>query len=180
MVKFISTLLVAATLAVASFTTAAPVKKVNATAEPKVKAASADFNGKATWCKFFISFLQVDTQCYYFQKPESTKLTRHYSQPSFQLVTDSYGACNYHWNGYEENIVALNAHQMGPESWGNSECNRRVQIKNKANGKTVQARIVDKCPGDQCAWGSLDLSPKAFETIGNLDTGILDIEWYYI
>jgi hypothetical protein len=54
MVKVISTLLVAATLAVASFTTAAPVKKANATAEPKVKAASSDFSGKATWCKFYI------------------------------------------------------------------------------------------------------------------------------
>ncbi|KAG0291803.1 hypothetical protein BGZ97_005787 [Linnemannia gamsii] len=144
MVKVISTLLVAATLAVASFTTAAPVKKANATAEPKVKAASSDFSGKATW------------------------------------FTDSYGSCNYHWNGYTENIVALNAHQMGPQSWGNPECNRRVHIKNKANGKTVNARIVDKCPGDECAYGSLDLSPKAFETIGDLDTGILDIEWYYI
>ncbi|KAF9910302.1 hypothetical protein EC991_006801 [Linnemannia zychae] len=141
MVKFISALLVAATMAVASFTTAAPV---NATAEPEVKAAASNYNGKATW------------------------------------FTDSYGSCNYHWNGYNENIVALNAHQMGSQSWGNPECNKRVHIRNKSNGKTVEARIVDTCPGDQCAYGSLDLSPKAFKSIGDLDTGILDIEWYYI
>ncbi|KAF9131592.1 hypothetical protein BGW39_001583 [Mortierella sp. 14UC] len=127
MVKFISALLVAATMAVASFINAAPI---NATIEPEVK---------ATWC-----------------------------------------SCNYHWNGDNENIVALNAQQMGSKSWGNPECNKRVHICNKANGKTVEARIVDTCPGDEYAYGSLDLSRKAFKTIGDLDTGILNIEWYYI
>ncbi|KAF9105304.1 hypothetical protein BGX29_000250 [Mortierella sp. GBA35] len=61
--------------------------------------------------------------------------------------TDSYGSCNYHWDG---------------------------------NGKAVNVRIVDTCPGDECAYGSLDLSPAAFKKIGDLATGILNIEWYYI
>lgn len=69
---------------------------------------------------------------------------------------------------------------MGSKSWGNPECNKRVRITNKANGKSVEARIVDTCPGDECAYGSLDLSLKAFKAIGDLDTGILNIEWYYI
>ncbi|KAG0250014.1 hypothetical protein BG011_008720 [Mortierella polycephala] len=94
--------------------------------------------------------------------------------------TDSYGACNENWDGQNEPIVALNAHQMGVESWGNPACNKRVQITNKKNGKTVVARIVDKCPGDQCAFGSLDLSPAAFKRIGEMATGILNIEWNYL
>ncbi|KAG0315704.1 hypothetical protein BGZ99_007310 [Dissophora globulifera] len=94
--------------------------------------------------------------------------------------TDSYGSCNINWNGNDEPIVALNAHQMGAQSWGNPACGREVQIINKSNGKTVQARIVDKCPGDECAFGSLDLSPAAFKQIGDLSTGILNIEWHYV
>ncbi|KAG0366187.1 RlpA-like double-psi beta-barrel-protein domain-containing protein-containing protein [Gamsiella multidivaricata] len=94
--------------------------------------------------------------------------------------TDSYGSCNIEWNGDSEPTVALNAHQMGAVSWGNPACNKRVLIVNQANGKSVEARIVDKCPGDECAWGSLDLSPAAFKQLGSLDTGILPIEWHYI
>jgi rare lipoprotein A (peptidoglycan hydrolase) len=63
---------------------------------------------------------------------------------------------------------------------GNPVCNRRVRIQNKSNGKTVETRIVDKCPGDQCAWGSFDLSPATFKKLGDLDTGILNISWHYI
>ncbi|KAF9907298.1 hypothetical protein EC991_011120 [Linnemannia zychae] len=95
--------------------------------------------------------------------------------------TDSYGACNYHWNGYNEPIVALNAHQMGTQSWGNPACNRRVRIVNVDHPeRTVVARIVDKCPGDQCAWGSLDLSPYAFKKLDKMVIGILNITWTYI
>ncbi|KAG0340591.1 hypothetical protein BG000_011633 [Podila horticola] len=95
--------------------------------------------------------------------------------------TDSYGACNEHWNGYEEPIVALSARMMGAASWGNPACNKRVQITLKGDSsKTVTARVVDKCPADECAYGSLDLSPAAFQTLGDLDTGILDIDWHFI
>ncbi|KAF9318420.1 hypothetical protein BG003_011244 [Podila horticola] len=95
--------------------------------------------------------------------------------------TDSYGACNEHWNGYEEPIVALSARMMGAASWGNPACNKRVQITLKGDSsKTVTARVVDKCPADECAYGSLDLSPAAFRTLGDLDTGILDIDWHFI
>ncbi|KAF8951491.1 hypothetical protein BGZ46_003949 [Entomortierella lignicola] len=69
---------------------------------------------------------------------------------------------------------------MGSASWGNPVCNKRVQITNTSNGKTVNARVVDKCPGDECAWGSLDLSPAAFRQLGDLATGVLSIKWHYI
>ncbi|KAF9904721.1 hypothetical protein EC991_002357 [Linnemannia zychae] len=94
--------------------------------------------------------------------------------------TDGYGACNEIWNGEEELIVALNAHQMGPRAWDNPVCGRWVHIREKWSGISVKARIVDKCPGNECAWGSLDLSPAAFRELGDQDTGILDIEWNYI
>ncbi|KAG0328438.1 hypothetical protein BGZ99_005303 [Dissophora globulifera] len=92
----------------------------------------------------------------------------------------TYGACNINWDGNTQPIVALNAWQMGPESWGNPVCGRKVHITNTANGKSVVATIVDKCPGDECAWGSLDLSPAAFNAIGNQAQGVLSISWNYV
>ncbi|KAF9562318.1 hypothetical protein EC968_005268 [Mortierella alpina] len=95
--------------------------------------------------------------------------------------THHYGACNIYWDGYKEPVVALNAHQMGIMSWGNPVCDRKVRVINKDHpSRTVVARIVDKCPGDECAWGSLDLSPFAFKKLGHLDQGILNITWSYI
>jgi expansin (peptidoglycan-binding protein) len=158
MAKFTSLLLIA-TMAIASLTSAAPISPA-ATAEANpstvVAAASASsddisafstsvmFSGKATW------------------------------------FTDSYGSCNEKWDGNVEPIVALNAHQMGDQGWGNPACGHKVRITNKDNKNTVEARVVDKCPGDECAWGSLDLSPAAFKQLGHLDAGVLDIEWHYI
>ncbi|KAG0364545.1 RlpA-like double-psi beta-barrel-protein domain-containing protein-containing protein [Gamsiella multidivaricata] len=95
--------------------------------------------------------------------------------------THGYGACNIYWDGNKEPVVALNAHQMGTQSWGNPVCDRKVRVYNRQNpSKSVVARIVDKCPGDECAWGSLDLSPFAFKKLGHLDTGIIDISWNYV
>ncbi|KAG0054136.1 hypothetical protein BGZ83_011923 [Gryganskiella cystojenkinii] len=158
MAKFTSLLLIA-TVALASFTTAAPIASPTsasaAAPEPTVSIAAENndisafstqvkYTGKATW------------------------------------FTDSYGSCNEKWDGNAEPIVALNAHQMGAQGWGNPACGHKVRITNQDNGKTVEARVVDKCPGDECAWGSLDLSPAAFTEIGALAAGILNIEWHYL
>lgn len=40
-----------------------------------------------------------------------------------------------------------------------------------ANGKTVNAKVVDKCPG--CAANDVDLSPAAFEKLADLELGRL-------
>ncbi|KAG0040805.1 hypothetical protein BGZ82_008863 [Podila clonocystis] len=118
--------------------------------ESSIFASSNQYSGKATWCKS--------------------------NSPAA-----SYGACNIHWDGYEEPVVALSARMMGAQSWGNPACNKRVRITLKSDRtKTVTARVVDKCPADECAYGSLDLSPAAFQKLGDLDTGILNIEWHFI
>jgi len=95
--------------------------------------------------------------------------------------TDSYGSCNVKWDGNSEPIVALSALMMGTQSWGHPACNKRVRISLRDDpSKSVIARVVDKCPGDQCDYGSLDLSPAAFKQLGQLDTGILNIEWNFV
>ncbi|GAA5849762.1 hypothetical protein JCM5353_003565 [Sporobolomyces roseus] len=81
------------------------------------------------------------------------------------------GSCGK-WSNDNTPLVALNSPQVG--AVGN-KCGSYVNIKNKANGKTVRAIVLDTCPS--CSWGSLDLSLGAFKAIGNLDTGVLDISW---
>ncbi|KAG0033801.1 hypothetical protein BGZ81_007270 [Podila clonocystis] len=110
--------------------------------------------------------------------PFSTSVTHRGKATWF---THHYGACNYYWNGYKEPVVALSARMMGPESWGNPFCGRRVRVVNRNHpGRVVIGRIVDKCPGDECAFGSLDLSPAAFRQLGHLDTGVLNITWNFV
>ena len=150
MVKFISAALAA--LAIATISSAAPVTSTSASSTAEVSADSSD--------NVFDTSVQYSGKGTWF--------------------TDTYGACNIVWDAETQPIVALNAHQMGTESWGNTVCGKVVQIVNTSNGKSVQATIVDKCPGNECAYGSLDLSPAAFQQIGDLDTGILNIEWHYV
>lgn len=95
--------------------------------------------------------------------------------------TGSYGACNLNWDGNSEPTVAVSAQMMGAQSWGNPACNKRVRITLRNDpSKSVTARVVDKCPGDQCDYGSLDLSPAAFQQLGSLATGVLSIEWNFV
>jgi expansin (peptidoglycan-binding protein) len=54
-------------------------------------------------------------------------------------------------------------------------CGKRVRIKRKDNGKTVDVTIRDACEG--CETESLDLSLGAFKEIGTLDEGVIDISW---
>ncbi|KAI1321811.1 hypothetical protein EDD11_000087 [Mortierella claussenii] len=159
MTKFASSLLVAA-VALASMCSAAPV----ATATTKTTSAVVDATSTTE--------PTIDAANAF------SASVKHTGKATW--FTHSYGACNIQWNGDKEPTVALNAHQMGEQSWGNPVCDRKVRVTNQNNGKTVVARVVDKCPGDECAWGSLDLSPAAFKTIGQLDTGILNIEWNYL
>ncbi|CEP15895.1 hypothetical protein [Parasitella parasitica] len=56
-------------------------------------------------------------------------------------------------------------------------CYKCMKITNNKNKKkTVVVKIVDKCAG--CKVGkAIDLTPAAFQKLGNLDTGVLDISW---
>ncbi|KAF9017704.1 hypothetical protein BGZ52_004884, partial [Haplosporangium bisporale] len=95
--------------------------------------------------------------------------------------THGYGACNIYWDGNKEPVVALSANMMGAQSWGNPFCGRRVRVVNRNHpNRVVIGRVVDKCPGDECAFGSLDLSPAAFKKLDHLDVGILDITWNFL
>ncbi|KAI8990878.1 RlpA-like double-psi beta-barrel-protein domain-containing protein-containing protein, partial [Mycotypha africana] len=76
-------------------------------------------------------------------------------------------------------VAALNAPQManGANPNKNPQCGKRIKVVNPANQKSVTVTIVDTCP--PCAFGSVDLSPSAFDEIADLSLGRIPIEWSY-
>jgi hypothetical protein len=88
------------------------------------------------------------------------------------------GACGFDDSGKDrtDNIVAVSSQLMGAQSNGNPFCNKSITI--KANGKTIQAVVRDKCPS--CAVGDIDGTEKMFlELFGSLDAGRQPIEWWF-
>ncbi|CAM0136500.1 unnamed protein product [Umbelopsis sp. WA50703] len=84
----------------------------------------------------------------------------------------SQGACGP-FESNSELIGALNAPQYGDMSEKSSWCGKKVKV--TSGGKSVIITINDACP--ECAHGSIDLTQAAFEKLGNLVTGVLDITW---
>ncbi|KAI8978054.1 RlpA-like double-psi beta-barrel-protein domain-containing protein-containing protein [Pilobolus umbonatus] len=80
-------------------------------------------------------------------------------------------------NNDNELVVALNAPQMEYSGNPNNNplCGKRIRVTNKANGKSVTVKIVDMCP--PCSYGSVDLSPAAFQQIADLSTGRIKVQW---
>ncbi|RKP35397.1 RlpA-like double-psi beta-barrel-protein domain-containing protein-containing protein, partial [Dimargaris cristalligena] len=78
-----------------------------------------------------------------------------------------------------ELVVALNKQQYGDMANPNlaEVCGKQVEIKGPKG--SVRATIVDTCPVVGCGYGSLDLSPAAFEKIADFDTGRVPIQWSF-
>ncbi|KAM5383349.1 hypothetical protein ACJA88_003882 [Fusarium oxysporum] len=88
------------------------------------------------------------------------------------------GACGEDDTGKDDsiNIVALSHLLMGELSNSNPMCGKTITI--KANGKTCQATVADKCMG--CAINDIDVSRKVYEEIwGSLDSGRTEVEWWF-
>ncbi|OAV89517.1 hypothetical protein PTTG_04128 [Puccinia triticina 1-1 BBBD Race 1] len=120
---------------------------------------------------FFVVLLSI-TSC--LGTPLSTwksHLERRFSGHATYFAPGT-GACG-DTNSQSDFIVAMNQAQYE----GGSPCHKTVSIKNEATGKTVQAKVTDECPG--CGFGSLDLSPSAFQAIGNMEQGVLPISWQF-
>ncbi|KAL0945409.1 hypothetical protein HGRIS_000901 [Hohenbuehelia grisea] len=78
------------------------------------------------------------------------------------------GACG----AYSQNsdfIVAL------PPSQYNNGANCWRHIKVQYQGRTIDATVVDLCPG--CGGDSIDLSPGAFQALSSLDAGRIRVTW---
>ncbi|AEO62260.1 uncharacterized protein THITE_2106235 [Thermothielavioides terrestris NRRL 8126] len=99
-------------------------------------------------------------------------------QGDITYYTLGLGSCGIDDTGKDNsaNIVALSAALMGAVSNANPLCGKTITI--KANGKTAQAVVHDKCP--VCAFGDVDASQNLFlELFGSTDGGREKIEWWF-
>ncbi|CAL1698871.1 unnamed protein product [Somion occarium] len=66
---------------------------------------------------------------------------------------------------------------LSPSQYANgAHCFQHILV--QVNGKSVDATVVDLCPG--CASGSIDLSPSAFQRLASLDVGrIHNVNWNF-
>jgi hypothetical protein len=67
---------------------------------------------------------------------------------------------------------------MDSAIYSQSICGKSVTITNTANGKSVTAVVADECPTCNNA-NSIDMSLGAFLAIGDLSTGLLNINWVW-
>ncbi|KAI8338744.1 RlpA-like double-psi beta-barrel-protein domain-containing protein-containing protein, partial [Chlamydoabsidia padenii] len=84
------------------------------------------------------------------------------------------GSCGIS-NNNNQLVAALNAPQMnnGPNPNLNMLCNKSIRVTGPKGSVTV--KIVDTCPS--CHYGSVDLSPSAFNRISDLPRGRVPITW---
>jgi len=89
------------------------------------------------------------------------------------------GACGQ-TNSDSQLVCALSFTQFDPSPNGNPNlnpnCGRQIQI--SSGGKSVVCTIVDRCQG--CAFGSVDMSPAAFDKLANPSAGRIPITWNFI
>ncbi|KAF8154296.1 riboflavine-aldehyde-forming enzyme [Crassisporium funariophilum] len=81
------------------------------------------------------------------------------------------GACGK-TNNANDLIVALSTAKYG----NGSNCGRNIIV--RYNGKSVQAKVVDKCPG--CKPDDVDLSPTAFSRLANKSVGRMKVNWNFV
>ncbi|KAH9851528.1 riboflavin aldehyde-forming enzyme [Lenzites betulinus] len=82
------------------------------------------------------------------------------------------GACGK-TNKDSDKIIAISSNIYN----SGAHCDKKVKITNTANGKTATATVRDECPG--CSSNDIDMSPSLFEELGDLDTGVLAVSWYF-
>jgi expansin (peptidoglycan-binding protein) len=84
-------------------------------------------------------------------------------------AADGSGNCMFDPSPGDLRVAAMNA----PQYAGGAVCGTCVQVTGPKGSVTV--RIVDQCPG--CKQGDLDLSPQAFDQIGEHSAGRIPITW---
>ncbi|KAI9260876.1 RlpA-like double-psi beta-barrel-protein domain-containing protein-containing protein [Helicostylum pulchrum] len=76
-----------------------------------------------------------------------------------------------------EMVAALNAEQMGDSNSSNQNCGKEIEVVGP-NGKTITVTVVDSCK--TCESGGLDLSPAAYEELGDFSHGSIPIKWKFM
>ncbi|CAO3615506.1 unnamed protein product [Mucor fragilis] len=98
-------------------------------------------------------------------------------QGTFYDLETRVGSCGKQ-NKNSELVAAVNSEQMGGDSGrSNPNCGKDIEVVGPS-GKTIQVTVVDNCK--TCQSGGLDLSPAAFEEIGDFSHGSVPIKWKFV
>ncbi|KAI8318774.1 barwin-like endoglucanase, partial [Martensiomyces pterosporus] len=91
--------------------------------------------------------------------------------------TPGLGSCGL-TNTDSDLIAAINAPQYGTNANPNNApiCGQCALVKGPKG--QVKVKITDRCP--VCKHGDLDLSPSAFEKVGDFDAGRIQISWSFV
>ncbi|BGP19044.1 hypothetical protein JCM10213_009246 [Rhodosporidiobolus nylandii] len=103
----------------------------------------------------------------------STSSSQYTGQATYFYQENTAGACGS-THSDTDYIVALQTSMYGSGSY----CGKTLKITNTANSQSATATVADSCPGCSSST-SLDLSVGLFEALGDLDTGVLSIEWSF-
>ncbi|EAU88104.2 hypothetical protein CC1G_11527 [Coprinopsis cinerea okayama7 len=103
--------------------------------------------------------------------PGDVHLYKRFTNSKWSFYDVGLGACG-EWNVESDFIVALNAEQFG-SGYPGPHCGKTITL--RYNGKTAQAKIMDRCPG--CPYGGLDLSRSLFRHFAHEDLGIIYGSW---
>ncbi|KAI8644608.1 hypothetical protein BD408DRAFT_362787 [Parasitella parasitica] len=95
---------------------------------------------------------------------------------TFYDLETRVGSCGKQ-NKNSEFVAAVNAEQMGQDGRNNPNCGKDIEVVGPS-GKTIQVSVVDNCK--TCKSGGLDLSPAAFEEIGDFSHGSVPIKWKFV
>ncbi|CAE6478781.1 unnamed protein product [Rhizoctonia solani] len=101
----------------------------------------------------------------------------HQGEATYYDTERSTGACGWFNHGYEH-VLAISQSMWDETRDGNGRsnaCGRGVTLRH--NGRYVDAVVVDLCP--ECAHGSVDLSPSAFEALDVKDAGRIWVDWWF-
>ena len=94
---------------------------------------------------------------------------RYFAGEGTYYAADGSGNCMFDRSPGDLDVAAMNAVQYA----GSAVCGACATVMGPKGQVTV--RIVDQCPG--CKKGDLDLSPQAFDKIGEHSAGRIPITW---
>ncbi|KAK7219899.1 hypothetical protein V2G26_007902 [Clonostachys chloroleuca] len=99
---------------------------------------------------------------------------------TFYFQNGSPPACGGRPRSDSELIVALDMRRYGSDySAPSPYCSKMIRVTNANNGRSVDVTVVDVCPTCLNS-NSLDLSPTAFQAIGDLNDGMVPIVWQFV
>ncbi|KZV69691.1 hypothetical protein PENSPDRAFT_735256 [Peniophora sp. CONT] len=98
----------------------------------------------------------------------TSNLQKRDARMTWYDITTGETACGA-WYSNDDYVVAMNAPQYDSSNW----CGVEISISYK--GKTVKAKVVDRC--ESCPSGGLDLTKGTFSALDSLDSGIIEGDW---